>query len=278
MIKNRTVTSKLLFIAALLLVVITPPIACRFKKIKVPISRIRRQKVSYVTKFHYKSGGKLFFNVKKEKAVGDTSLSLDVSIYVFKIRGHKRMRRVQGCKKKGEYAFINKNMQIHTDSVPWYKSLWISSTVNLETYYVYFADCENNLQHATQRDNLIFSFDMTTDEGGHFSYGEHYLLRMHYIFAFFVFLAYTPFLWKFYKEIKKASFSELNYPFMFINFIIFLKCCSIIMEIVELNWIKNTGHGNDVLSFLAQSFNYLTQYLICCLFIFLAAGWTITFD
>ena len=52
----------------------------------------------------------------------------------------------------------------------------------------------------------------------------------------------------------------------------------ITLEIIELTFVKDSGHGNDVLGFVAQVCNYLTQYLICCLFIFLGAGWTISFD
>lgn len=61
----------------------------------------------------------------------------------------------------------------------------------------------------------------------------------------------------FYKEIRRG-FGEMNFPFMVINFCIVLKVFSMIFEILDLKITQNTGHASDVLSFIAQSTNYLS--------------------
>lgn len=113
------------------------------------------------------------------------------------------------------------------------KAWWIDATNNAETYYIYFADCESNLSRMTDRDSLIFSFDVSSEEGGHFGKGEEYLLTIHYLFGLLTALAYIPFMRTFYREIRKGL-SEMNYPFMVINFCIVLKFASMIFEVLDL--------------------------------------------
>lgn len=161
------------------------------------------------------------------------------------------------CEEKLEYAWKREHMQIHNDGIPWYKAWWIEATVNAETYYIYFADCGNNLSKIIDRDSLIFSFDLNTQEGGHFQKGEEWLLTIHYLFGVLTALAYIPFMKEFYVQCKKG-FGEMNYPFMMINVCIILKVISTILEIVELEFLASTGHASDVMSFIAQITNYLS--------------------
>ena len=71
------------------------------------------------------------------------------------------------------------------------------------------------------------------------------------------FLAYIPFMKTFYEEIQRG-FGEMNFPFMVINFCIALKIASMIFEVLDLKITQSTGHASDVLSFIAQSTNYLS--------------------
>lgn len=108
---------KILFLATLLLA----STFCRYRTFKVPISKIKRQKLTYITKFHYKDGGKMFFNVKKsKKSNSNPEISLDVEIVVYKTGSHEKMRSYgNDCSDKTTYAWRKEHMQIHNDGIPW---------------------------------------------------------------------------------------------------------------------------------------------------------------
>ena len=108
---------KIIFIAVFLFA----STLCRYRTFKVPISKIKRQKLTYITKFHYKDGGKMFFNVKKKKkSRSNPEMSLDVEIVVFKTGSHEKMRSYgNNCADKTSYAWRKEHMQIHNDGIPW---------------------------------------------------------------------------------------------------------------------------------------------------------------
>lgn len=214
-----------------------------------------------MAKFNYRDGGQMFFNVKKEKESSrDPNLSFDVEILMYNTKAHKEMQKLSRhayCQKKVELSIKREDLQIHNDGVPWYKNWWIDPSGFTDTYYIYFADCNGNLSKISSDDYLIFTFDTQTEEGGHFMKGEEYLLTIHYIFGLLTAVAYGPFIKKFIGELK-GDYKEMNWPFMMINLIIVLKVVSTLFEVLELNFVQASGHGNDILSFIALSTNYFS--------------------
>lgn len=51
---------------------------------------------------------------------------------------------------------------------------------------------------------------------------------------------------------------------------------SLMLEIFDLGMLAKTGRNVLIINFLAQVMNYLSQYLLTVVFIFLAHGWTIS--
>jgi len=157
-------------------------------------------------------------------------------------------------------------------------SWWLDATPNVETYYLYLSDCMKNLHFI--RENGDIEIEIRKHYGSsELAVEEENLLITHCIFGALTILLYIPFLKTFIKELKKNSgFDEINKPFLMINLVIFTKVISLALEIAHLVVILKTSRSFDLINVPAQMLNYLSQYLICCLLIFLAAGWTIRFE
>jgi len=269
---------RIVLYTVVVLVMLVGNILARYQTQKLSNSRIRRQKLSYVAKFHYKNGGKIHFDVKLERMRNNDGAALGIQIALYKQSQYERLMKSNGsCQEKLNLAFRLDSLNIHLDGTPWYKTYYIEPTVNLETYYIFAADCDAHLVRLTSRDNLLFSFELTSDSSGHFHEGEQYILSTHVFFGLLSSLCFLPFAKRFITEVKKGIY-DMNYAFMVVNLVLFLKIIGIAIEVFELVGVKYSGHGSDVLSFLAQLCSYFVQYFLCCILIFLAAGWTITFD
>lgn len=76
----------------------------------------------------------------------------------------------------------------------------------------------------------------------------------------------------------KKSAADANYVFLVIHSSMALKVISFVFELIDLFIFKSRGEGVEFLNFLGQASNYLSQYLICCILIFVAHGWTLYID
>lgn len=141
------------------------------------------------------------------------------------------------------------------------------------------SDCYKESKSLSRARNGKIKIDLifTTEEGGHFAAGNQYFLLTHCILSAVFTFFYYPFLKKFLKEMKK-SVDDTNYVFLVIHTSMALKVISFIFEIIDLFVFKSTGQGFEFLNFLGQSSSYISQYLICCILVFVGHGWTLYID
>lgn len=260
---------------------IAPFTTCRHRQFKISANQVQKNKFVFIHKHSFKTAVVATIKVRQTPASGEQrGLKTYGTLLIYNKRMYKKLKRLPAsasCHKKAKLAIEEREFSILDDGTFSVINQWYDEPGITETYYIYYADCDGHFENVPSQDSIFFSISLENNLDSHLEPGEEHLLTIHYLFGFLTTLAYLPFIKSFYKEVR-GRLSELNWPFMIINFIILLKLGNTILELTDLNLIKATGHGSDALSFLAMCCNYFSQYFFCCLLCFLAAGWTITFD
>ena len=137
------------------------------------------------------------------------------------------------------------------------------------------ADCPKALDSISFKEKFFFEFGIVSNSGGHLDSEQEHLYTCHLVLSLLFSLVYVPFIVKFFKEIRKTDNSDLSFVFSIVNACIILKVISFMFDFFEIHLIKTTGHGSDIIGFVGHGSNYIAQYILCCLLILLACGWTI---
>ena len=149
-----------------------------------------------------------------------------------------------------------------------------------ETLIIALTDCDKNSQNVhniPRRSSIRIKVSFQTREGKHFEAGDEHFFLTHTVISILFILAYLPQIRPFFKEMKKSA-GEANYAYLVVHSGMLLKVVSFGIEIINLAYFKLYGDDLILVNFLGQMGNYLAQYLICCLYIFIAYGWTIRVD
>ena len=128
-----------------------------------------------------------------------------------------------------------------------------------------------------RRTKLSHEIEFYTEEGYHFEAGQEYFLMTHCALSLMFFLFYIPLLMRFNTEIKKDSV-ERNSLFIGIHCCIALRLIGYVLEIIDLLYFSRTGEEIGMLNFIGQCLTYGAGYGLSCFLIFVAHGWTLTFN
>jgi len=138
-------------------------------------------------------------------------------------------------------------------------------------------DCDGTLNGVTDKEKYLFKLKAYSNTGGHLDSHHEELYYVHLLLSVLFTIAYIPFIRRFFREIRSHNklIEGLNHVFIIINVCVLMKIFSFTLEFLDMFKIKQSGHGSDLLGFLGHGANYLSQYILCCILIFLAGGWTI---
>lgn len=176
-------------------------------------------------------------------------------------------------------AAHNKILEVPVNGSESQEYHWIlTQGYKTRVYYFFLADTEDVLKNKTYQKNqkLEIDFIMKNTDGSHTSQEEYGMQSSHLIMA----LVYVVF---FILNLKRAisyykKEQEVDYPFVLLN-----SACAIEFIALSFEWIHllvqdKYGSSPFIINFFSGSFSIFSQLMVTCVLVFIASGWTITYN
>ena len=148
---------------------------------------------------------------------------------------------------------------------------------------VVLSSCEGNIMDTRRKNKnrIEITLDLQNSYGNssshYFNAGEEKIIYCHFFF-FVIFLVLLMSEWRTFKyEYDREGDDDTNYPFMVIYISLIIKNFSLVLELIDLMIMFKYGSSIQFLNFMAQAINYISQYFLTIIYIFLAHGWTTEF-
>lgn len=211
---------------------------------------------------------------------------LDLTLGVYRGKDYKKVYEDdnRSCLEKRENGWMVHNVPINLRTAG---SVMINIEFdyrhlakNEDTSLIYFVlfDCDELVRRRTNSDWKL-TITMDSPEQGSNNYLTKFdqgvaivkLICLVLIFGFFG-LYFRHIKREFYNE-----YSDTNYAFLMIVFGIAFKLSALLIDILEIVLVSNTGEDSPVINFFGKATELLSSYLVMLLIMFLAHGWTVTF-
>lgn len=123
---------------------------------------------------------------------------------------------------------------------------------------------------------MRWELTIRNSNGSHFSQDEGGLTKT-YVIALIALVAFIGFnatkLGKFYR-----AEGGLDYPVFVLFCAIFAEMLSVIFELLQISTYEQNGKGFFLFDFSNQALSILSQFIMTCLILLIAYGWSIHFD
>ena len=270
---------KLLLLLCLLSAVFFFSASTKFVSNYESLTRFDKNPWKYMTKFAISPGRGEFksrFQFQKPLNRGDVPPTLNLTIFVYLDEEWDRVRAMESCEEKQKYSRFQLPVQVPTDG-SWseYFPGYLSQSVRTHVWFFVLADCEKNLSPHISTNRIKWDLEVFNSDGSHFSEEERglgftILIVLMVIVGFFVSNSI-----KFVKFYKTEE--SIDYPTLIITIALLLEFLSLTCEIIHL-WIYSAdGQGSFFFNFANQALSVTSQFLITCLLLLMAYGWSINF-
>ena len=240
------------------------------------LSKFDRKSWSYLTKFATGPGqGRLHAKGQFHKVIHTTKTHVSVNILAYRDEDWYKARNIASCKDKVALAKINVPLQLPTDG-SWSQEIFetLEQKEN-QVWFIVLADCDKNVSPFAIGNRIRWEVQLFNSDGSHFSEDENgmlttFILVFIIIAGFFVMNSI-----KFYKFYNTEE--GIDYPTLITTIALFIEFLSLLCEILHL-WIYSyNGKGNAFFNFSNHILSITSQFLITCLLLLMAHGWSINF-
>jgi len=244
------------------------------------LTRFDKNPWKYLTKFAIAPRkGDFEARFKFDKPLSKKKMSqsaVNMSIFIYLDEEWDKVRTLDTCEEKEKYARMIKPIEIPTDG-SWSEKVSGMLTQSIRTHVWFFvlADCNSKLSGHAQGNSIRWELEVLNSDGSHFSQEENgmitpLLIVLTVIIGFFISNSI-----KFYKFYKTEE--SIDYPTLIITISLFLEFLSLVFEISHY-WIYSIdGKGSFLFNFANQALSITSQFLITCLLLLMAYGWSIKF-
>lgn len=142
-------------------------------------------------------------------------------------------------------------------------------------WYFFIADCGREM-HSKYLDmpNLVVEMEFYND-WQHLSQEDFWILPIN-ICMFFVFLYALGFsFFSYLKQFKKDEIAES--PLVLVSFTLLIEISQIFLDTIHMYSLKEYGEGILIFDIFNNVLHICSQFLVICIFLLLACGWTITY-
>lgn len=244
------------------------------------LARFDKNPWKYMSKFAIAPGkGEFEGRFQFEKSLGrgkNVPKKINMTIFVYLDEDWDLVRNLDTCEAKANYSRLTKGVQIPTDG-SWSPKVSGFLTQRMRTHVWFFvlADCERNVSPYIQGNRLKWELEIRNSDRSQFSEEENgmigpMMLVLAVIVGFFVSNSI-----KFVKFYRTEE--SIDYPTLVITIALFIELLSVGCEIMHM-WIYSVdGSGSFLFNFANQALSITSQFLITCLLLLMAHGWSIKF-
>jgi len=240
------------------------------------LNRFDRKSWSYLTKFAA-GPGEASFRAKAQftKALHTNKDHIGVTILAYAGDDWYRARDMSDCKGKESFAKYRLPVDVPIDASWSEYNTGILEQSETQVWFFVLSDCEKSLSPFIIGNRLRWEIEALNSDGSHFSEDESGMIlplfvNMLVIAAFFVSNSI-----KFYKFYNREEGGD--YPTLITTVALFIEFLSLLCEILHL-WIYSyNGKGSAFFNFSNHVLSITSQFLITCLLLLIAYGWSINF-
>jgi len=232
-----------------------------------------------MTKFAIAPGkGEFQTRLQLNKGLGKTKVpnGLNMSVFVYLDDDWDKVRSLETCEEKAQYSKLSKTIQVPLDG-SWsdFSTGFLNQKLRTHVWFFVLADCNNTLSQLPKANRVNWELEVFNSDGSHFSQEEHgmispLLIVLTVIVGFFITNSI-----KFYKFYRTEE--SLDYPTLIITVSLFLELLSLVFQISHYWIFSIDGKGSTIFSFAGQALGIASQFLITCLLLLMAYGWSIKF-
>lgn len=143
--------------------------------------------------------------------------------------------------------------------------------------YFTLMDCDMEVRTQSRGEwNLILDLKLANDNS-HLTPMDYYIYIYKIILLLVMGLLGAKYAKPVYQEIRKEHF-ETNYAFVTMAAGFLIKVVSIMLDVLETRIYSTDGTDSPVINFFAKATDLVSGYILACLILFLANGWTIFFS
>jgi len=241
------------------------------------LNRFDRKSWSYLTKFAVGQGqGTFRTKAQFTKALhnGDGN-TVRVNILAYPGDDWYRARDLTDCKEKENWAKIKIPLDVPGDA-SWGESVQgLLEQGDTQVWFFVLSDCDKNLSPHIIGNRLRWEIEALNSDGSHFSEDEQGMIlplfvNMMVIASFFVLNSI-----KFYNFYSKEE--SADYPTLITIVALFIEFLSLFCEVIHLTIYAYNGQGSAFFNFSNHVLSITSQFLITCLLLLIAYGWSINF-
>lgn len=240
------------------------------------LTRFDRKSWSFLTKFASAEGvGNWKAKAKFYKAIYDSKGSLTLNVLGYTENEWNKVMDTEDCRTKESMAKFKMPFEVPTNG-DW--SNYVTGDLKQDktlVWYFVLSDCDRQVTPYAIGNRIHWEVEAYNSDGSHFSQDENgmilpLLLVMGIIVGFF-----------FSNSVKFHKFYNteegMDYPTLITTIALFLEFCSVLSEILHL-WIYSyDGRGSMVFNFFNHVLSISSQFVIACLLLLIAYGWSINF-
>lgn len=278
-------TKQFFFLKVSLLILAINSVFSKHARFIVHPEKLGEEKIMYLTKMYLHDGGTLELNTHLR--FGNTGEGENTSSYKVLLYDHNVFNSIQktelSCAQKEELSFSNTTLLVKShDLIPFTAKLDVPASHNTsrEVVFLIASNCDDGLSSVRTKDRIVLDVDILSHTGGHLDSHHHSLYSTHCILGLILIFLYVPLIRKFYLTVKNqnSETEDTSSVYMAVNSCLILKCFSFLVNFLELQVLSSTGIASFALAIIGHGANYLCQYSLCCLLIFLASGWSTFID
>ena len=270
---------KITFTAILVLSLFLLQAAPKFISNHENLHRFQKSPWKYMTKFAIapqRGDFKARVQFNKPNIKGSLPDKFNLMLYIYLDEEWDKVRQLENCQEKAALARLSKPIEIPIDG-SWSQEISGELTQSLRTHVWFFviADCDRQIPSHLQATRIQWELEVFNSDGSHFSQEEHgmispLLIVMTVIIGFFISNSI-----KFIKFYKTEE--TIDYPTLIITIALCLEFLSLVCEVLHLWIYSNDGKGSFFFNFSNQALSITSQFLITCLLLLMAYGWSINF-
>ena len=244
------------------------------------VNVFNRNSFTYLTKMAYSVGrGDYSIRVQFNKAITSTDVpkTIPLKFAAYTDQEWERAYQLDECSEKLKQSSKVFDVPIPTDG-SWSVDKLRELSQKQRTYVWFFvlADCEKTLtKYLTSGNKLKWEMEMTNSDGSQFSEEENGVLGpLVVIFLLLVVFFGNNFvkLYKFYNHEE-----GMDYPTLILLIALMCELFALGCEVIHLWSYSGDGKGLWLFNFGNQGWSILSQFIITCLLLLIAYGWSIKF-
>jgi len=243
------------------------------------LHRFQKYPWSYMTKFAVAPEQGVFnvrFKFNKPSNQPDLPDKVTLKMLVYRDEEWNKINELEFYEEKAELAGMEIHIEVPLDGT-WTKLIpaQLFQKIRTRVWFFVISDVAKNIPARLEATRLQWELEVLNSDRSQFSEEEKgmitpYLVVLTVIVGFFVSNAI-----KFVKFYKTEE--SIDYPTLIITFALSLEFLSVFCEVMHLWIYSGDGKGSFIFNFLNQALSVSSQFVIACLLLLMAYGWSINF-